>query len=31
LKGIFRAMDRADVVAAVERLAQGYGQLRVVK
>jgi hypothetical protein len=28
---IFRAMDRADVSAAVERLAKGYGQLHVVE
>jgi hypothetical protein len=28
---IFRAMDRADVSAAVERLAKGYGQLQVVE
>jgi hypothetical protein len=28
---IFRTMDRADVSAAVERLAKGYGQLHVVE
>jgi hypothetical protein len=28
---IFRTMDRAEVSAAIERLAHGYGQLRVVK
>jgi hypothetical protein len=27
---IFRAMDRAEVPAAVERLAQGYGRMWVV-
>jgi hypothetical protein len=31
IENIFRVMDRADVVAAVDRLANGYGQLRLVK
>jgi hypothetical protein len=31
IEAIFRVMDRAGVSAAVERLAQGYGQTRVVK
>jgi hypothetical protein len=31
LDAIFRAMDRAEVPAAIDRLAQGYGQLKAVK
>jgi hypothetical protein len=31
IEGIFRVMDRADVSAAVERLAKGYGRMWVVE
>jgi hypothetical protein len=31
IEGIFRAMDRADVSAAVDRLAKGYGRMVVIK
>jgi hypothetical protein len=31
IEDIFRVMDRAEISAGLERLAQGYGELRVVK
>jgi hypothetical protein len=31
IENIFRVMDRADVMGAVDRLANGYGQLHVVE